>query len=97
MPEAFLTDFNRRVYSCLYSRLNEGLSIDLSVFAGEFTPEENGRIAKFVAMKKEISNTLNECYDCIKVLEEEKSKLKSVNPAEASDDEFMNFFRKKSN
>ena len=48
-------------------------------------------------MKKEISNTLNECYDCIKVLEEEKSKLKSVNPAEASDDEFMNFFRKKSN
>ncbi len=97
LPEKFLTDFNRRVYSFLSDRLESGLSIELSAFAGEFTPDENGRIAKFMAMKKEISNTLNECYDCIKVLEEEKSKLKSVNPAEASDDEFMNFFRKKSN
>ena len=97
LPETFLTDFNRRVYSCLYSRLEDGLSIELSVLAGEFTPEENGRIAKFVAMKKEISNTLNECFDCIKVLEEEKQKHNAVDPANASDDEFMNFFRKKSN
>ena len=48
-------------------------------------------------MKKEISNTLNECFDCIKVLEEERQKHNSVDPANASDDEFMSFFRKKSN
>ncbi len=95
-PETFLTDFNRRVYLFLSKRLENAQSIDLSVFAGEFTPDENGRIAKFLAMKNEISNTLNECYDCIKVLEEEKRKQKAVNPADASDDEFINFFRKKS-
>ncbi len=95
-PDMFITDFNKRVYTFLSSRLEEGMSIDLSVFAGEFTPEENGRIAKFVAMQKEISNTLNECYDCIKVLEQEKQKQSAVDPANASDDEFMSFFRKKS-
>lgn len=95
-PDTFITDFNKRVYAFLSSRLEEGLSIDLSVFAGEFTPEENGRIARFVAMKKEISNTLNECFDCIKVLEEEKRKQSAVDPANASDDEFMSLFRKKS-
>ncbi len=96
-PELFLTDFNKRVYTFIAGRLDEEMSIDLSVFAGEFTPEENGRIAKFVAMKKEISNTLNECFDCIKVLEEEVRKQKSVDPANASDDEFMDLFRKKFN
>ncbi len=96
-PEKFLTDFNKRVYTFISDRLRLGLSIELSVFAGEFTPEENGRIAKFVAMKKEISNTLNECFDCIKVLEEEKEKNNSVNPANVSDDEFMELFRKKFN
>ncbi len=95
-PESFLTDFNRRVYEFISNRLEKSLSLDLSVFAGEFTPEENGRIAKFLAMNKEISNTLKECFDCIKVLEEEKSKKVTVNPADATDDEFMSFFRKKS-
>lgn len=96
VPDVFLTDFNKRVYSYICSRLKDGLNIDLSAFAGEFTPEENGRIAKFLAMKKEISNTLNECFDCIKVLEEEKKKHNAVDPANTSDDEFMSLFRKKS-
>ncbi len=95
-PESFLTDFNRRVYQFISQRLENDLALDLSVFAGEFTPDENGRIAKFLAMNREISNTLKECFDCIKVLEEEKNKKVTVNPAEATDDEFMSFFRKKS-
>ncbi len=94
--ESFVTDFNRRVFEFVSKRLEMGQSLDLSVFAGEFTPEENGRIAKFVAMNKEISNTLKECFDCIKVLEEEKLKIIKVDPASATDDEFMSFFRKKS-
>ncbi|MCQ2479589.1 MAG: DNA primase, partial [Clostridia bacterium] len=53
----FITDFNRRVFAVLSRRIEDNMSIDFSVLAGEFSPEENGRIAKFLAMKKEISNT----------------------------------------
>lgn len=92
----FITDFNRRVFSVLSQRIIENQSIDLSVLSAEFSPEENGRLAKFMAMKKEISNTVAECEDCIKVLLSEKKKKSAADPAEMSDEEFLNAFRKKS-
>lgn len=91
----FITDFNRRVFAVLSRRIEDNMSIDFSVLAGEFSPEENGRIAKFLAMKKEISNTLAECEDCIKVLIQEKQKKSVVDPSEMSDEEFLNAFRKR--
>lgn len=92
----FITDFNRRVFAILSRRIEENASIDLSVVSADFTPEESGRLAKFLAMKREISNTVDECIDCIKVLEQEKQKKSAVNPADMSDEEFLNLFRKKS-
>lgn len=92
----FITDFNRRVFAILSRRIEENASIDLSVLSADFTPEESGRLAKFLAMKREISNTVDECIDCIKVLEQEKQKKSAVNPADMSDEEFLNLFRKKS-
>ena len=92
----FITDFNRRVYLILSKRIENNLSIDLSVLSADFTPEESGRLAKFLAMKREISNTVDECEDCIKVLNQEKQKKSAVNPADLSDEEFLNLFRKKS-
>ena len=70
------------------------MSIDLSVLSGDFTPEESGRLAKFLAMKREISNTVAECEDCIKVLNQERIKKSAVDPSEMSDEEFLNFFKK---
>lgn len=92
----FITDFNRRVFAILSRRIEENASIDLTVLSADFTPEESGRLAKFLAMKREISNTVDECIDCIKVLEQEKQKKSAVNPADMSDEEFLNLFRKKS-
>ncbi len=92
--ELFITDFNRRAYSALATRLETGRSIELSMFAAEFTPEEMGRLAQFGAMGGTISNTVAECNDCIKVLKEEKVKSSAVNAAELSDEDFKNLFRK---
>lgn len=92
--DLFVTEFNRRVYGVLAERLKNGKSIDLSVFAADFTPEEMGRLAQFGAMKDIISNTVEECDDCINVLKQEKAKVSVGNPAEMSDDEFRNLFKK---
>lgn len=92
--ELFVTDFNRRVYQSVSDRLENGKSIELSVFANEFTPEEMGRLALFNAMRDSISNTVAECNDCIKVLEQEKAKGSVGNPAELSDEDFRNLFKK---
>lgn len=93
-PELFVTDFNRRAFKAIASRLEEGRSIELSMFAAEFTPEEMGRFAQFGAMGGTVSNTVAECNDCIKVLKEEKAKSSAINAAELSDEDFKNLFRK---
>lgn len=92
--DLFITDFNKRVYKALSTRLDDGRSIELSMFCAEFTPEEMGRLAQFEAMGSAISNTVAECNDCIKVLKQEKSKAASVNAAELSDEDFRNLFKK---
>lgn len=92
--DLFVTDFNRRVYTALAARLENGRSIELSMFAAEFTPEEMGRLAQFGAMSGTISNTVAECNDCINVLKQEKAKASAVNAAELSDEEFRNLFKK---
>ncbi|MBQ2911669.1 MAG: DNA primase, partial [Clostridia bacterium] len=92
--DLFITEFNRRVFTALAERLENGRSIELSMFAAEFTPEEMGRLAQFGAMGGTVSNTVAECNDCIKVLKEEKAKSSAVNAAELSDEEFKKLFRK---
>lgn len=92
--DLFVTDFNRRVYTALSARIENGRSIELSMFAAEFTPEEMGRLAQFGAMSGAISNTVAECNDCINVLKQEKAKASAVNAAELSDEEFRNLFKK---
>ena len=92
--DVFITEFNRRAFTAISKRLEEGRSIELSMFAAEFTPEEMGRLAQFEAMGGSISNTIEECRDCIKVLNQEKTANSGVNAAELSDEEFRKLFRK---
>ncbi len=92
--DLFITDFNRRVYIALASRLEDGRSIELSMFASEFNPEEMGRLAQFGAVSGSVSNTVEECKDCIKVLKQEKAKASVVNPADLDGDDFRNLFKK---
>lgn len=91
----FLTDFNRRVFIAVCALIHEGRTPELSLLSARFTPAEMGAIAGILAQGAAISNTVAECGDCIKVLSEEKAKLETVDPASASDDEFLALFRKR--
>ncbi len=94
--DIFATDFNRRVFEIISQRLENNESIELTFISSLFTPEETGRLAKFIAMRNEISNTVEECNDCINVLRQEHDKKNENNPADMSDEEFLKHFRKKS-
>lgn len=95
-PEDFITDFNRRVFSAVCALIRDGCTPELSLLSASFTPEEMGAVSAILARGPAVSNTVAECGDCIKVLSEEKAKLEAVNPATASDDEFLALFQKKS-
>ena len=41
----------------------------------------------------QLSNTVEECVDCIKILKEEKNKPESIKASELSDDDFAKLFR----
>ncbi len=91
--DLFITDFNRRVWSAVSQRLDSGRGIDLSLLSSEFNPDEMGRIARFASMRDQLSNTVAECDDCIKVLEKEKNKMSVSDASQLSDDEFRNLFK----
>lgn len=93
--DIFVTEFNRRVWSVLAQRLDEGRSVDITYFSSSFTPEEMGRISKIVAMRTQLSNTVAECDDCIKALTNEKNKVSVTDVAQLSDEEFRSLFKNK--
>jgi len=94
-PDDFITDFNKRVFALLYERLDEGKEIELTLLTADFSDDEMDRLTKLFVMGSQISNTIAECDDCIKVLADERKKQDVINPAEISDEEFLKLFQKK--
>ncbi len=92
--EDFVTDFNQRVFEVISERIKNGLTIDSMFLSSDFSPQEMSRIVKMGIDSKNISNTLAECDDCIKVLKQEKNSIKNINPSNLSDDEFLKLFNK---
>ncbi len=91
--EDFVTDFNRKVFAILSQRLQEDKPIDLVCLNPFFSDDENSAIARIAALTQNLSNTLNECADCIRVLKEEKSKAVFSNASNLSDEDFLNIFK----
>jgi 16S rRNA A1518/A1519 N6-dimethyltransferase RsmA/KsgA/DIM1 with predicted DNA glycosylase/AP lyase activity len=52
-------------------------------------------LTRFLQKSRTVSNTLEECLDCIKVMSEEKLKQSVKDPTELSNEEFMRLFYKK--
>ena len=94
-PDIFVTDFNKRVLTLLLRRLGAGKGIELTLLSNEFSADEMNRITGLFVKGRQLANTLAECGDCISVLEREQSSQSVVNPAELSDEEFLNLFQKK--
>lgn len=93
--DIFVTEFNRRVWAALATRLENGRGIELSMLSSQFNPEEMGRVAKYASMRDMISNTVAECDDCIKVLQNEKNKVAVSDVSQLSDEDFRNLFKNK--
>lgn len=94
-PEDFITSFNAKIFTAVKERIESHLSLELSFMSGMFTPEEMGKIALLQTMSFTVSNTVAECNDCIKTIKREKAAMVTVDPASASDEEFLQLFRKK--
>lgn len=95
-PSDFITDFNRRIAECLFDKLEQGLTPDISLFSSDFTPEEMGSVQKIFMSSSQLSNTVRECEDCIKVLRgENEQKQKPTDVASLSDEEYLKLFNKK--
>ena len=71
-PENFVTELHRRIYTHLAGKLHEGYPFSISLFSGEFTPDEMGRItgiqAEYSALGELTEKSLD---DAIRILLEE--------------------------
>lgn len=89
----FVTALNRRIFSVILSRLDEGGNTEPYFLSSEFTPDEMDEVERIFRSATQLSNTVEECADCIKILKEEKNKPESIKASELSDDDFAKLFR----
>lgn len=93
-PDIFITDFNKRVFETILGRIKDGKPVGLSYISDNFTEDEVSVIAKIQTLAVDISNTAEECFDCMKVLVSEKGKCIDAKPQDMSDSDFISLFRK---
>ena len=91
-PDLFITPLNKKILSLIINRLNDGLSVEISLLAPHLTSDEMNVVARLFADTSLVSNTLSECVDCINVLKKEKSKQEDKSPSTMGDQEFLDFF-----
>ena len=89
----FVTALNRRIFSVILSRLDEGGNTEPYFLSSEFTPDEMDEVERIFRSAAQLSNTVEECADCIKILKEEKNKPESIKASELSDEDFAKLFR----
>ena len=89
----FVTALNRCIFSVILSRLDEGGNTEPYFLSSEFTPDEMDEVERIFRSAAQLSNTVEECADCIKILKEEKNKPESIKASELSDDDFAKLFR----
>ena len=91
--DLFFTSFNKRVLSVLLSLLESGRDLDVSSFRDNFSADEMGRITYFSDVCKEVSDTLEECRECIETLRNAKNKKSFDEVSAMSDEDFANMFK----
>jgi DNA primase len=90
--DIFFTPVNKRIFEIISERLENRESIDIAHLSQFLTSDETGAVARLLSRQSMVSNTVKECEDCLKVLEEEKRKRETSNPSQMSDDSFLAFF-----
>jgi len=93
--EIFVTDFNRRYFEDIRTRIESGRSLDLFSFGEDHENEEMAYLSYLLTKSNEIENAVKECEQCIITLIEEKSKKEAPDVAKLSDDDYLELLRKK--
>ncbi len=93
--DVFVTDYGRRFYEDISSRIISGKSIELFAFSENAQSEEMSYLAYLLAKSSEISNSLDECKQCINVLLTEKTKKNVSDVGKLSREDYLDLFRKK--
>ncbi|MCM1507078.1 MAG: DNA primase [Ruminococcus flavefaciens] len=76
-PDSFVTAFNKKVYTAILERLDSNDNFSMSMLAGDFTPEEMGRISGMSAKYHNVDINMLVVSQCAEVLKETSSSLKN--------------------
>lgn len=74
-PEKLITSLNRRIYEIIIATLDDGGSLDISVFAQRLLPAEIGYLVSLQNSEKSGKNPEIVLKDCIRVILEEDALL----------------------
>lgn len=85
-----------QIYKILSHRIEENESLDLTAFSSELSNEEISDFVRLSKQSESFSGTKKELFDCIDVIEKEKSEKEksAINPSAMSDEEFAALFKK---
>ena len=87
--DLFVTPVNKRIFTVMKERLENGGSVDISHLSANLTNDETGNVARLLANSALVSNTVAECEDCIRVLEEEKRKRSVADISQMTSEEML--------
>ncbi len=87
--ELFVTPVNKRVFTVMKERLENGDAVDISHLSANLTNEETSNVARLLANTALVSNTVAECKDCIQVLEDEVRKRSVADPSQMTPEQML--------
>ncbi len=93
----FITDWGKRFYRDITSRIAQGRSLELFSFAEDNGSEEMSYLSYLLSKGETIANSVDECRQCIATLIEEKNKKIVPDIANLSSEEYLALFRRKQN
>lgn len=93
-PEKMVTSFNRRVYKIIVERVLQGRGIMPADISGEFTVDENAKIAGMLATLGGEITSFDACRDCVNVILSEGEKITAKNAADADIDDIEKYLEK---
>ncbi len=91
----FITEWGRRFFRDISSRIIAGRSLELFSFAEENENEEISYLSYLLSKGESIANSVDECRQCIATLLEEKNKKLVPDVGSLSSEEYLALFRRK--
>lgn len=94
--EMFITSFNKRVYQCIANRSLEGRNFSLMDISGDFSTDENSRIAGMLSNYQNNQKGINPyefCEEHIKIIKNENQKISVSDLDNKSDEDISNYIK----